>query len=143
MEGQPTIAVRAVHDDTEVLETYVPLPGLGMLSVNAFIIRAEQPVLVDTGASSVVLTHEAAQAAGLPMDFLKYDVTVETANGRTKGASVLIDNLIVGGIVERRVPALVMPKGILRTSLLGMTFLSRLEAFEFRGDRLLMRGAAS
>jgi len=91
----------------------------------------------------VVLTHEAAQAAGLPVDFLKYDVAVETANGRTRGASVLLDTIVVGGIVERRVPALVMPKGVLRTSLLGMTFLSRLEAFEFRGDRLVMRGAAS
>lgn len=115
----------------------------GEFAVRAAINGAGVAMLVDTGASSVVLTHEAAQAAGLPVDFLKYDVAVETANGRTRGASVLIDNIIVGGIVERRVPALVMPKGVLRTSLLGMTFLSRLEAFEFRGDRLVMRGAAS
>lgn len=115
----------------------------GEFAVRAAINGAGVSMLVDTGATSVVLTHEAAQAAGLPVDFLKYDVAVETANGRTRGASVLIDTLMVGGIVERRVPALVMPKGVLRTSLLGMTFLSRLEAFEFRGDRLVMRGAAS
>ncbi len=115
----------------------------GEFAVRAAINNAGISMLVDTGASSVVLTHEAAQAAGLPVDFLKYDMPVETANGRTRGASVLIDSIVVGGIVERRVPALVMPKGVLRTSLLGMTFLSRLEAFEFRGDRLVMRGAGS
>ncbi|QRG05580.1 TIGR02281 family clan AA aspartic protease [Xanthobacter dioxanivorans] len=99
-------------------------------------------MLVDTGATSVVLTHEAAQAAGLPVDFLKYDVPVDTAGGRTRAASVVLDSVVVGNIVERRVPALVSPPGMLRTSLLGMSFLSRLEAFEFRGDRLVMRGAA-
>jgi aspartyl protease family protein len=74
------------------------------------------------------------------VEFLTYDVAVETANGRTKAAAVNIDNIIVGGIVERQVPALVSPPGVLRTSLLGMTFLSRLDGFEFRGDRLTMRG---
>lgn len=98
-------------------------------------------MLVDTGASSVVLTQDAARAAGLPLEFLRYDVPVDTANGRVKAASVLIDNIIVGGIVERRVPALVSPPGALRSSLLGMSFLTRLEAFEFRGNRLIMRGA--
>ena len=71
---------------------------------------------------------------------VKYDVPVDTAGGRTKAAGVVLDNIIIGGIVERHVPALVSPPGMLRTSLLGMSFLSRLQAFEFRGDRLLMRG---
>lgn len=97
-------------------------------------------MLVDTGASSVVLTQDAARAAGLPLEFLKYDVPVDTANGRVKAASVLLDNIIVGGIVERRVPALISPPGALNSSLLGMSFLSRLEAFEFRGNRLILRG---
>lgn len=100
-------------------------------------------MLVDTGATSVVLTHEAAQAAGLPVDFLKYDIPVDTAGGRTKAAAVVLDTITVGNIVERRVPALVSPPGLLRTSLLGMSFLQRLDAFEFRGDRLVMKGAAA
>ncbi|MBB6309132.1 TIGR02281 family clan AA aspartic protease [Xanthobacter tagetidis] len=112
----------------------------GDFAVRASVNGAGVPMLVDTGATSVVLTHAAAQAAGLPVEFLTYDVAVETANGRTKAAAVNIDNIIVGGIVERQVPALVSPPGVLRTSLLGMTFLSRLDGFEFRGDRLTMRG---
>lgn len=95
-------------------------------------------MLVDTGASSVVLTAEAAKAAGLPVELLKYDVPIETANGRGKAASVVLDKIAVGNIQERRVPALVTAPGDLKTSLLGMSFLSRLESFEVRGERLVM-----
>lgn len=40
-----------VAPDIYVLSSYVPLPGLGVLPVNAFFVRAEQPVLIDTGLS--------------------------------------------------------------------------------------------
>ena len=40
---------RSVAPDTEALVSYVPLPGLGILPANAFLIRGAQPVLVDTG----------------------------------------------------------------------------------------------
>ena len=109
-------------------------------AVRAAINGTSVNMLVDTGATSVVLTHEAAQSAGLPVDFLKYDVPVDTAAGRTRAAAVVLDTMTIGSIVERHVPALVSPAGALRTSLLGMSFLSRLDAFEFRGDKLVMRG---
>jgi aspartyl protease family protein len=96
-------------------------------------------MLIDTGASSVVLTQEAAKAANLPLDLLKYDVAIETASGRTHAAAVVIDRIAVGGILERRVPALVSAPGELKTSLLGMTFLNRLQSFEISGGRLQMR----
>ena len=35
--------------DTHVIPTYWPVPGLGTIAMNAFVVRAEQPVLVDTG----------------------------------------------------------------------------------------------
>ena len=95
---------------------------------------------LDTGASAVVLTQEAAKAAGLPLELLSYTVQVDTANGRTRAASVTLDRLAVGGIVERSVPALIAQAGQLRTSLLGMSFLNRLESWEVRGDKLMMRG---
>jgi aspartyl protease family protein len=96
-------------------------------------------MVLDTGASSVVLTNEAAKAAGLPLEMIKYTVNVETANGRTRAAAVTLDKLAVGGIVERAVPALVAQPGQLRTSLLGMSFLNRLQGWEVRGDKLVMR----
>jgi len=109
-----------------------------------FTIRAEVngariAMLIDTGASSVVLSADAAKAAGLPVELLKYEVPIETANGRSRAASVVLDRIAIGGIVERKVPALVSSPGDLKTSLLGMSFLKRLESFEVHGERLVLR----
>ena len=100
---------------------------------------ARVTMVFDTGASSVVLTQEAAKAAGLPLEVLSYSVPVETATGRTRAAPVTLQTISVGGIVEREVAALVAQPGQLRQSLLGMSFLNRLEGWEVRGDRLAMR----
>ncbi len=35
--------------DVEVLPAFFPIPGMGFLAVNAFVIKAKEPVLVDTG----------------------------------------------------------------------------------------------
>lgn len=98
------------------------------------------PMMIDTGASSVVLTVDAARAAGLPVDLLKYDITIETAKGRSFAAAVVLDRIRIGNIVERRVPALVVRRGDLRMSLLGMSFLQRLDSFELRGQQMVLRG---
>jgi hypothetical protein len=37
------------HPDVSVLNDYLEVPGLGFLPVNAFVIHAAQPVVVDTG----------------------------------------------------------------------------------------------
>lgn len=39
----------SANTDTHVLTSYFPLPGLGILPINAFLIRGQEPVLVDTG----------------------------------------------------------------------------------------------
>lgn len=98
------------------------------------------PMILDTGASAVVLTQEAAKAAGLPLEVLNYNVVVDTANGKTRAAAVTLDSVGIGGLVERSVPALIAQPGQLRTSLLGMSFLNRLESWEVRGDKLVLRG---
>jgi aspartyl protease family protein len=72
---------------------------------------------------------------------IKYNVNIETANGRTYAAAATIDRIAVGGIVERAVPALIAQPGTLKTSLLGMSFLSRLQGWEVRGDKVVMRGS--
>jgi aspartyl protease family protein len=98
-------------------------------------------MVLDTGATSVVLTHDAAVAAGLPVEMIHYTVNIDTANGRAQAAPVTLDRIAVGSIVEHAVPALIAPPGQLKTSLLGMTFLSRLRSWEVQGDRVTMRGA--
>ena len=112
----------------------------GDFAIAAHINGAKVPMVIDTGATSVVLTQEAARAAGLPIEVLDYTVNVDTANGHTRAAPVTLDRLAVGGLIERSVPALVVQPGPLKNNLLGMTFLNRLESWEVRGDRLSMRG---
>jgi aspartyl protease family protein len=113
--------------------------GQGNFAVAAHLNSARVSMVLDTGASTVVLTQDAARAAGLPVEVLTYTVAIDTANGRTRAAPVTLNSLAVGGIVERSVPALIAQPGQLRTNLLGMTFLNRLESWEVRGDKLVMR----
>ena len=112
----------------------------GDFQVAAKVNGSRVAMVLDTGATAVVLTQEAAKTAGLPLEVLTYTVSVETANGRARAAPVTLDRLAVGDIVERAVPALIAQPGQLRTSLLGMSFLNRLESWEVRGDKLVMRG---
>jgi aspartyl protease family protein len=112
----------------------------GDFTIKADVNGSRIAMLVDTGASSVVLSAEAAKAAGLPVELLKYEVPIETANGRGRAASVVLDRVAIGGILERKVPALVSSPGDLKTSLLGMSFLKRLESFEVHGERLVLHG---
>jgi aspartyl protease family protein len=112
----------------------------GDFDVRAQINGSPVAMVLDTGASSVVLTRDDAKAAGLPLEVLNYTVNIDTANGRTRAAPVTLDRIAIGGLVERSVEALVAQQGQLRTSLLGMTFLNRLQSWEVSGDRLLLRG---
>jgi aspartyl protease family protein len=112
----------------------------GDFAVTAQINGASVQMVLDTGANSVVLTRDDAKAAGLPLEVLAYTVNVDTANGRARAAPVTLDRIGVGGLVEPSVAALVAQPGQLRTSLLGMSFLNRLQSWEVRGDRLLLRG---
>ena len=113
----------------------------GDFSVRAQVNGARVSMVLDSGASSVVLTQEAAKAVGLPLEVLQYTTNVDTANGRTRAAPVTLDRIAVGGLVQREVPALIAPPGQLKSSLLGMSFLNRLESWEVRGDKLRLHGS--
>jgi aspartyl protease family protein len=112
----------------------------GEFALQAKINGIAAAMVVDTGATSVVLTYETAKAVGLPLELLEYNVDVETAGGHTKAARLTLDRLAIGKLVERSVPALVVPRGQMKTNLLGMSFLDRLESWEVRSDRLMLRG---
>jgi len=111
----------------------------GDFAIGAHINGVLVPMVLDTGATSVVLTQEAAHEIGLPIEVLNYTVNIDTANGRTKAAAVTLDRLAIGSLIERGVPALVVQHGQLKNNLLGMSFMNRLQSWEVRGDRLRMR----
>ncbi|UGY13536.1 TIGR02281 family clan AA aspartic protease [Bradyrhizobium septentrionale] len=112
----------------------------GEFAFRAKINGVSAPMVIDTGATSVVLTWETAKAIGLPTDMLEYNVDLETAGGHTKAARLTLDRLAVGKLVEKSVPALVMQRGQMKTNLLGMSFLDRLESWGVRSDTLSLTG---
>lgn len=118
----------------------IPRGNGGEFKLDAKINGVKVPMVIDTGATSVVLTYEAAKAAGLPLELLNYDVPLETVGGNTKAARLTLDRLAVGHLVEHSIPALVVPRGQMKTNLLGMSFLNRLESWEVRADRLMLHG---
>ncbi|RWM10021.1 TIGR02281 family clan AA aspartic protease [Mesorhizobium sp.] len=95
--------------------------------------------VVDTGATSTVLTAEDAQAAGFNPAALSYTVDVSTANGMARAATVRTDEVAIGGIVRKDMPVMVAAPGMLEQSLLGMKFISSLSGFDVRGDRMILR----
>jgi len=97
-------------------------------------------MLFDTGASTVVLRAEDAAKVGLDARALKFDVNVVTANGAASAAEALLDRVAVGPIVVRDVRALVTRPGALGQSLLGMSFLDRLQSFSVERGKLVLKG---
>ena len=97
-------------------------------------------VLVDTGATFVILSSQDADRLGIrpmPADF---NIRVNTANGRASVARVNLREIRLGSIVLRNVDALVGTRGALSTgSLLGMSFLGRLRGVRVEDGRLALQ----
>lgn len=96
-------------------------------------------VMVDSGASIVALTSQDAERAGLYIRDGDYTQRVNTANGLTRIAPVVLDRVSIGDITVRNVPAAVSEPGKLATSLLGMSFLSRLQRVDMRSGVLVLQ----
>jgi len=96
-------------------------------------------VMVDTGATMIALTYEDAERAGLYLNSSDFTQAVTTANGVARVAPVTLDRVSIGDITVRNVPAAVAERGRLKTSLLGMTFLSRLSRFDMRSGILVLQ----
>jgi aspartyl protease family protein len=109
-----------------------------------FIVRAEIngtriKVLVDTGASAVALSYEDASDVGLHPKNLDFNVPVSTANGMTKAAGVNLEKVEINGVRVSDVQGLVMPEGVMRGSLLGMSFLGKLKSFKVEDGVLYLK----
>jgi aspartyl protease family protein len=152
------IAAYAYRDDLEQAAMQVAaavVPGLavetapgevvlrasadGHFYANATVDGVAIRFLVDTGASSITLSAADARRVGFDPEALDYFLPVTTASGAALAARVRLDEVRLGSIALPDVTAAVMPPGTLDRSLLGMSFLDRLSAFEVAGDRLVLR----
>lgn len=95
--------------------------------------------LVDTGASSVAINKSTARRLGLnvtPNDFI-YEAN--TANGKTKMAITTIREIQIGRVIVRDVEAAVLDDRALDGTLLGMSFLKRLDGFTVTDGELILK----
>ncbi len=102
----------------------------GLFAVAATINGADVDALVDTGSSSVVLSYKDAMLAGIRPETLKFNQSVMTSRGITQAARVKIYHVTVEDIVVHDIDGMVMPKGTLDGTLLGMSFLNRLNGLQ-------------
>jgi aspartyl protease family protein len=109
----------------------------GHFRVDARIDGRTIDLLVDTGASLVVINESSAARLGIfprPSDYIGVS---QTANGVSKFAPVRLNRVEVNGITVWDVQAAVKPDEALRTNLLGMSFLSRVKWSYDRGRLVL------
>ena len=110
----------------------------GHYKANARINGRAIDVLVDTGASFVALTYEDAERAGIFVTDADFKYQSRTANGFARIALVDIDRISIDDIEVRNVRASVHQPGMLHVTLLGMSFLSKLERAEMRSGRMIL-----
>ena len=97
---------------------------------------ASIPFIVDTGATMVALTHADALKAGVAGN-LNYTVPIHVASGVARAAPVMLQQIRIGALVVDNVEGMVV-QGEGGISLLGQSFLKRLQGYEMRGNILTL-----
>ncbi|HEX9906419.1 MAG TPA: TIGR02281 family clan AA aspartic protease [Propylenella sp.] len=94
--------------------------------------------LVDTGASTTVLTLADAERAGIEIAALRFNRPVQTANGVAMFARATLDTLEIGPYRLASLPVGVMPGETLSVSLLGMSTIDRFAGWRVEGNRMVL-----
>ncbi len=95
------------------------------------------PFIIDTGASQVVLSQRDAERIGIDLASLNYVGSAMTANGIVQTAPVILDDVRLGNIADRNIPA-VVNGGNMDASLLGMTYLGLYDRIEISNGQMVL-----
>jgi aspartyl protease family protein len=94
--------------------------------------------LIDTGASAVAINLSTARRLGMNVRPADLTNSVNTANGKARATLAMIDRIEIGRISIENVQAVVLEDQALGTTLIGMTFLNRLKAFQVDAGTLTL-----
>ncbi len=94
--------------------------------------------IVDTGATLVAINVSMARQIGLRIAARDFKYSVETANGKTRAASAIIERLEIGRIRIENVKAVVLDDDALAGALIGASFLNRLSKYQVENGSLLL-----
>ncbi len=95
-------------------------------------------LMVDTGATVVALRQSDAMEAGIRVVPADFRFPVQTANGTTNAAEIVLDSVVIADIEVEDVRALVLPDEQLSISLLGGSFLNGLERYQVADGTLIL-----
>jgi aspartyl protease family protein len=127
----------AIQNDSEIII-------LADRSGHFFIVAEMEGVaikfLIDTGATTVSLTWEDAMRLGMKPEQLSYTMKTETANGTSWAAPITLQYIQIGNIRIQNISASVTQQGNLSTSLLGMSFLEKLEGYRVSNNTMTLLG---
>lgn len=112
--------------------------GNGHFSGSATINGRAVAMLIDSGASLVVLSRADAVAAGVEVRDDRFTGTARTANGAVAVMPVTLSSVRIGDVERRDVAAAVID-GDLPAALIGQSFLSRVDDVTISGDVMRLR----
>lgn len=93
--------------------------------------------LIDTGATSIALTHDDARRASVPLEDGATNLIGKGAGGELRGQFVTLDRVSLGHKEVRGAAAAVINGG--EMSLLGQSFLAEFASVSIEGDRMVLR----
>ena len=96
------------------------------------------PMMVDTGASMVVLSKQDARRMGIKLDELRFTGSSSTANGRVAFARTRLDSFKIGHLNFNNF-VVTVNGGAMQGSLLGLDALDQFTSYEMRGDMMILR----
>jgi aspartyl protease family protein len=95
--------------------------------------------MVDTGATVIAMSYEDAERIGRRPEPNDRTAKFNTANGTVTAHLVKLSEVRLQGITVYDVDAAIMPKGAMKGTLLGMSFMRKLSGVETRGATMVMR----
>jgi clan AA aspartic protease (TIGR02281 family) len=128
---------RATSTD-DAWEYVVDAGAHGHFVIDAVVNGVPISFLIDTGASEVILTPDDAVALGFAPHRLDFSRRFRTANGIVRAAPVKLREVRIGQFSLYEVDAAVNEASI-GISLLGMSFLERLQGYRVDDGRLILR----
>lgn len=144
-----TVSANYVSATSDQSNSAAPIAGSGSMRLQAdaqghfsgdFKINGK-PVqgMIDTGATYVALNESLARRLGYSGNQLDFRYGVNTANGQTKAAHVTLDRVEIGGIRVQGVEAFVLRDDALSTTLVGMSFLKKLDSYSVADGALSLK----
>lgn len=109
----------------------------GHFYADAYVNDVSTRFMVDTGASTIALTGEDAEAIGLYWSEDDIRPVARGASGAVYGVHVTLEQVELGGFEARNLSAIIVPEG-LDISLLGQSFLGTIENVHIRGDEMVL-----